>query len=363
VFAVKSAGKRRPTVTTRPGSTVIPLSRRMLHRLRLLRSDLPSVPSARDPVRLQHDVLLISQIARSGGTLLQQLFDSHPQVLMHPFELEIGSRKQLWPSVDVSAPIDPVELFEGLREPSIDRFIMEGLSPHFAGSPDETRYAFRFSRRTYRNHFVSVWTAAETPSARAALDAYFSAFWAAWRDAPTDPSRVRYLGGFRPGMIADEPAMKRFFDHYPEGRVISIVRDPGSWYASARRHSSRYSDLRFAIGEWSRQTRAALAVRAARPEQVRLVGFESLLQDTRGSLSELSRWLGLDWDDCFLTPTLGGRPMRADSSFPDGEVGVRRSPVDRASMLDPIESASIRADCGRLHQEACSVIDLQRSQQ
>ena len=35
-------------------------------------------------------LLLISQVQRSGGTLLSQLFDGHPQVHAHPHELKIG---------------------------------------------------------------------------------------------------------------------------------------------------------------------------------------------------------------------------------------------------------------------------------
>jgi hypothetical protein len=40
-----------------------------------------------NPVRVDQPMILISQIQRSGGTLLSRLFDSHPAIHAHPYEL------------------------------------------------------------------------------------------------------------------------------------------------------------------------------------------------------------------------------------------------------------------------------------
>ena len=43
---------------------------------------------------------LISQIQRSGGSMLSQLFDGHPEVHAHPHELKIGyPKKYNWPEI------------------------------------------------------------------------------------------------------------------------------------------------------------------------------------------------------------------------------------------------------------------------
>jgi hypothetical protein len=45
---------------------------------------------------------LISQIQRSGGTLLSQLFDGHSELHAHPHELKIGyPTKYTWPKLDL----------------------------------------------------------------------------------------------------------------------------------------------------------------------------------------------------------------------------------------------------------------------
>ena len=44
---------------------------------------------------------LISQIQRSGGSMLSQLFDGHPEVHAHPHELKIGYPKKFnWPEIN-----------------------------------------------------------------------------------------------------------------------------------------------------------------------------------------------------------------------------------------------------------------------
>ncbi len=55
-------------------------------------------------VPIRQPLLLISQIQRSGGSLLCQLLDGHPQLHVHPSELHIGRpNKYFWPQLDINA--------------------------------------------------------------------------------------------------------------------------------------------------------------------------------------------------------------------------------------------------------------------
>ena len=46
---------------------------------------------------------LISQVQRSGGSLLRQLFDGHPELHAHPPELKIGyPNKYTWPKLNLN---------------------------------------------------------------------------------------------------------------------------------------------------------------------------------------------------------------------------------------------------------------------
>jgi len=52
-------------------------------------------------IEINQPLILISQIQRSGGTLLSQLFDNHLERRCHPDELHIGyPKKHIWPDLN-----------------------------------------------------------------------------------------------------------------------------------------------------------------------------------------------------------------------------------------------------------------------
>ena len=78
---------------------------------------------------------------------------------------------------------------------------------------------------------------AERPPAteRDVLDCYFTSYFNAWLDNQnlySGPKRV--VTGFTPRLALEPGNAERFFSAYPDGTIVSIVRDPGGWYESAR---------------------------------------------------------------------------------------------------------------------------------
>src|SRR5687767_14274884 len=71
------------------------------HTERLFRSRREALVPVREPM------VLISQIQRSGGHLLNSLLDGHPQLHVHPWEIQIGHPgKAEWPILDLDADVD-----------------------------------------------------------------------------------------------------------------------------------------------------------------------------------------------------------------------------------------------------------------
>jgi len=70
---------------------------------------------------------LISQIQRSGGSLLSQLFDGHPEIYAHPDELKIGfPEKYIWPKIDLNDT--PENWFSILFEDSVLKHFRKGYN-------------------------------------------------------------------------------------------------------------------------------------------------------------------------------------------------------------------------------------------
>ena len=85
-----------------------------------------SLPGQSSPVEgavfVDRPLILISQVHRSGGSMLAQLFDGHPQVFAHPAELFIGyPNKSDWPYLDLGA--GPEAWFFALFEHGLLKYV------------------------------------------------------------------------------------------------------------------------------------------------------------------------------------------------------------------------------------------------
>jgi hypothetical protein len=300
-------------------------------------------------VEVREPLVLISQISRSGGTLLSQLLDAHPELHSHPHELKIGHPdKQVWPDLDLGA--EPAAWFELLFESTSTLHFQKGyLKSSRARStrvgPAETfeRFPFIFLADLQRELFLERARTSRPSSEREVLDWYMTSFFNAWIDNQNlYEGRKRWVVGFTPGLHAEPGSLDRFFAVYPDGRLVSIVRDPATWYASARWHNERrYGDLDSAVGQWLASTQATVSAKARWPAESVVLRFEDLLLDTERVMRQIAASLGIEFRQSLLEPTFNGFPIRANSTEPVGAYGVLEQPVLRAAELEPGERARI----------------------
>ncbi|MGE0724901.1 MAG: sulfotransferase, partial [Alphaproteobacteria bacterium] len=251
-------------------------------------------------------LFLVSEVQRSGGSMMAQLFDGHPQIYAHPFEIQIGHpKKWFWPDLDLADA--PETWFERLFEEPLRRFVAEGFAkrgsnPHAAAD----RRPFHFDIDRQRGDFLARTTEARPASQRAILDAYFSSFFTAWRDwSPT--GRERCVAGFTPALIAVPDSVERFFADYPDGRMLTIVRDPRSWWVSARNHYHTYRDLDRALEIWTLSARASLGHAKRRPDRVLPLTYERLVREPEPTMRRVASFLGSDFDPTLTEPTFLGQ--------------------------------------------------------
>jgi Sulfotransferase family len=282
-------------------------------------------------VPVTQPLVLVSQVPRSGGTLLSQLFDGHPEVHGHPHELRIGKpTSRHWTTIELGAPD---EWFDLLYEPYAAKHMRRGYRKPAGvlpdGTPDVDVFPFLFLPRLQRRIFERrVW---EQPVARRrdVLDAYFTSYFNAWVDNQTlyvEPKRV--VTAFAPDLHVKKPSLEAFFEDYPDGTLVSIVRDPRAWYASARNQKTQYSTIERAMNKWSRSTEATLAARDERGDRVVVVTYENLVRDTEGTMRLIAERIGISMLPMLLVPTFNGRPIRANSSGRVEGYGVRPERTD-----------------------------------
>jgi sulfotransferase family protein len=312
-------------------------------------------------VRLEHVVpvreplVLVSQVQRSGGTLLSQLFDGHPECHAHPSEIYIGHpRKWEWPQLDLSAP---ETWFDVLYESPVELHLREGYVKHKEArlEPGHDVYPFVFLPQLQRAIFEQA--AVGATRERDVLDAYFTSYFNAWLDNQNlYAAPKRAVTGFTPGLAVEPGNAERLFAAYPDGTLISIVRDPGAWYESASKYRERWHELEGAIAEWTRSTEAALDASKRHGDRVLVVTYEQLVLDPEGTMRRIADRLGIEFSSVLLEPTFNGRPERANSSERVKEYGIleERTTAYRNS-LDADTIARIEELAGDLYAEAVAL--------
>jgi hypothetical protein len=293
-------------------------------------------------------VTLITQMPRSGGTLLLGLLDGHPECHVMPHELGATFKavNGLESADDAWARLRNARQFEDLR---LRGYRRRGRRE---GGPKDPPYPFLLPERVQRTIFESRLERYDAPTDRDYLDSYLTSYFNGWLDNRNlhTTAEKRWVVMFEPGEILRRAAMERFFELYPDGRVVSLVRDPRSWWASAREWSPRWHELDAALVDWLRAARETRRWKAQKPESVFVVPFEKLLREPRRTMRAVAGFLGIEFRRELFEPTFNGLPVRANSSFADPPLGVSEAPVDRhVGLLTDEELATIGERAGEAY--------------
>ena len=279
-------------------------------------------------------IALISQVQRSGGSLLSQLFDGHPELHAHPHELKIGyPKKYMWPKIDLNE--HPQRWLEMLFE---DKVIEHSKGGYKKERKQDEVFPFIFMPSVQRRVFLKYLSSVDSITWRDVFDAYMTSYFGAWINNQNRYGQKKYVTAFTPRLAMIEDNMESFFEVYPDGRLLSIVRDPKNWYPSAVRHRSNvYGDIRKSIDLWKTSTKAALRNKEKYRERVCIVRFEDLVSKTESVMSYMADFLGINFDNILLIPTFNKCPIRANTSFSAEQHGIVASTLSRYKMLSEEE--------------------------
>jgi hypothetical protein len=303
-------------------------------------------------VPVTQPLVLISQIQRSGGTLLNSLLDGHPELLACPYELLIGHpTKYDWPQLDP----------QGSTEGWLDVLDQSWIRPMFAsgylkgsGRVASISAAPLLLPPSFLARLFESTSAQEPPtSSRDVLDRYFTAFFNAWLDLQgLWDAPKRWIVGFAP-RIAWQPARDHARRDYPDGRFICVIRDPRGWYASARLHKAMWTaDATFdeMLALWIRGATEMADAADTLGDDVLVIRYESLVTQPEPTMRIVAGWLGIEWNPLLVRPTFNRHPAEANSSFDDRRSEVQPEPAERwRSVLEPDLQRRITDDAYELY--------------
>ena len=306
-------------------------------------------------VPIDQPLALICQAQRSGGTLLARLFDGHPQCHAHPHELHIGDKRpHVWPTIDLDDP--PESWFAKLREKKLVPLFAKGKAhvPLKAQEPkaSDDFYPFMLPPEFQRTIFLDE-AERRSPigSEREVLNCYMTSLFNAWID------NQHLLGPDKRWVVAFSPrrawgdGREKLFELYPDGRLISVLRDPLSWFSSAKERDPK-ADPEGLLEHWIHSADEMLEAHRRYPERFCVVRFDELVLETEATMRKLAGFLEIDYDPCLAVPTFNGYPVGANSSFEVRETGVVSDPVERyKKVLSAAQRELITERCDQRYRE------------
>jgi len=293
-------------------------------------------------------LVLISQIQRSGGTLLSQLFDGHSELHAHPHELKIGyPTKYTWPKLDLKD--DPSRWLETLFEYSVLSHFKKGYKKE---KKRDDAFLFLFLPSVQREIFLDYLGSLGSLTLRDVFDAYMTSYFGAWLNNQNSSGHKRFITAFTARLSMNRDNMESFYETYPDGRLISLIRDPKNWYPSAIRHKPRICrDIQEGVDLWKKSAQSMLLNKERYGDRVNIITFEDLISKTESVMRYLAEFLEIKFDNILLEPTFNKYPIRANTSFEADKSGIINSTLNRYKTLAQDELRFVESMTKEMYKE------------
>jgi hypothetical protein len=271
---------------------------------------------------------------RSGTTLLNSLFDGHPELVVLPNEGTYFTSFRY--AVRENPSPEDVDRFAA---DWISRFVDPNYEPHFrlgragpAGTP-----SVLFARRLLGWHSAQLGAS----PARAPFSLLLSLV-AAFHDLVPTSGTPRLW-------VEKTPLNERQVERlavFSDARFIQLVRHPAATLASLlpiyRETKQSHGGVAEHARSIGRSLRLALRNDRAFRERYLIVRYEDLVGDPAREMDRVRAFIGISSNPSLEVPTIVGVPARANSSFGLGDPGViSRSRATR--ILSPTEATLIGA--------------------
>jgi len=246
------------------------------------------------------------------------LLDHHSKLLTFPGELYLDPASETrWPRIRLER-LSTVRAFGFLSSATahhILRYTTNGYDRYSYAAPGIHRTPFKLSLGVQYSLFERQLTIAGQFSRRDVLDAFFSSLFTALRTPATHFGEKNFIVAHAKRLNWVSEA-SRFFADYPDGFMISNVRQPADWYASARQHNrSVYGEWRTAERLWKKSTHSTILAKQMWPNRVIVVPFERLVKAPEQTMARIAHHLGIEFEPVLTMPSFSGVPIDSNSSF------------------------------------------------
>ncbi len=286
-------------------------------------------------------LIMLSAMYENGGNTTHRLLDGHPQLLVYPFESQLGTQlvrdplvslfpaKYRWPVFDLCG--DPASDYDAIID---EECKVRTKTPHVSKFRDAP---MELSDPERKKHFLTHLTSGVRNRGRI-VEAFFRATFDAWKDAKRSGRETVHVG-YSPIVIVD--ALKIIQD-LPESHVLHVVRNPWSAYADTKKRPVPLP-LEHYMTSWTVCQYFAILHRELDPRRVHLLRYEDIIENPQATLGAFLKKVGLEPSQSLATASWNGTALENISPWGTIRIPTPKGNRETAMELDLAE----REDIGR----------------
>jgi hypothetical protein len=250
--------------------------------------------------------VMISAGFEHGGNVTHRHLDGHPDLLVYPFESQLGNRNfnDFLSSVErvqyrypeFPEGLTPVELYEQMIDEEMKTFLRKRNGSKFKDADLELLESDRIEE------FKKILGTADFYPRSLVVKAFFQSTFAAWKNYYTHISEDKTYVGYSPAIGLDSERIVRDF---PDARIVHIIRNPLSAYRDTKRRPFPQPLSKYLI-TWNLYHSTTEMYAKMFPQNVRIFRYEDLVGDKQTFMEQMADFIGVKFSDSMLYPSWNG---------------------------------------------------------
>lgn len=262
--------------------------------------------------------VMISAGFEHGGNVTHRHLDGHPDLLVYPFESQLGNRNfnDFLASVErvqyrypeFPEGLEAGELYEQIIDEEMKTFLRKRNGSKFKDADlimDEQKRKDAFIQYLGQKPYVR----------KQAIEAFFKSTFDAWENYYVTPSANMTYVGYSPAIGIDAERMVKDF---PDIKIVHIIRNPFSAYRDTKRRPFPQPLSKYLI-TWNIYHSTVEMYAKMFPDNVRIFRYEDLVADKNHFMHEMADFIGIAFNETMLYPSWNGVEIK-DMIAPWGTV-------------------------------------------
>ncbi|WP_406868009.1 sulfotransferase family protein [Paraburkholderia fungorum] len=262
--------------------------------------------------------VMVSAGFEHGGNVTHRHLDGHSQLLVYPFESQLGNRnfndflasveRTQYRYPEFPEGLSAIEVYEQIIDEEMKTFLRKKNGSKFKDANLVLNEADRIA------DFQGL--LGEGPyTRRKVIEAFFRATFSAWKNYYTQPAEGKSYVGYSPAIGIDADRIVRDF---PDAKIMHIVRNPFSAYRDTKRRPFPQPLSKYLI-TWNIYHSTVEMYARMYPRNVKIFRYEDLVGDKEAFMRDVAGFIGVDFEKSMLYPSWNSVEIK-DNIAPWGTV-------------------------------------------